>query len=463
MVLDDLGTSLRSSLDKLQGKTTLSESDVEEIVKEIQRSLLSADVDVSLVMELSDSIKARALDEEPPGGTTARDHVLRIVYEEMVELVGDSTELPLENQTILLAGLQGSGKTTSAAKMAWWFSKKGLRPAVIQTDTFRPGAYDQAKQMCERAEVDFYGNPDNDDPVDIARTGLEETADADVHIVDTAGRHALEDDLIAEIEEIEGVVDPDRSLLVLDAAIGQGAKEQARQFEASIGIEGVMITKLDGTAKGGGALTAVNETDSSIAFLGTGETVQDIERFEPSGFISRLLGMGDLKQLSERVERAMQETQEEDEDWDPEDMLKGEFTLKDMKRQMDAMNKMGPLDPVMDMIPGLGGGMMDELPDDAMDVTQDRMRRFERIMDSMTEEELENPRVVGQSRTERIARGSGTDEETVRQLLEQHSMMEETIGQFQGMGEGDMQRMMKKMGGEGGGLGDMMGGGKGPF
>ncbi|MDB2241231.1 signal recognition particle protein Srp54 [Halorubrum ezzemoulense] len=463
MVLDDLGTSLRSSLDKLQGKSRLSESDVEEIVKEIQRSLLSADVDVSLVMELSDSIKSRALEEEPPGGTTAKDHVLKIVYEEMVELVGDSTELPLENQTILLAGLQGSGKTTSAAKMAWWFSKKGLRPAVVQTDTFRPGAYDQAKQMCERAEVDFYGNPDNDDPVDIARTGLEETVDADVHIVDTAGRHALEDDLIAEIEEIEGVVDPDRSLLVLDAAIGQGAKEQARQFEESIGIEGVVITKLDGTAKGGGALTAVNETDSSIAFLGTGETVQDIERFEPSGFISRLLGMGDLKQLSERVERAMQETQEEDEDWDPEDMLQGEFTLKDMKRQMDAMNKMGPLDQVMDMIPGLGGGMMDELPDDAMDVTQDRMRRFERIMDSMTEEELENPRVVGQSRTERIARGSGTDEETVRQLLEQHSMMEQTISQFQGMGEGDMQRMMKKMGGEGGGLGDMMGGGKGPF
>ena len=463
MVLDDLGTSLRSSLDKLQGKSRLSESDVEEIVKEIQRSLLSADVDVSLVMELSDSIKSRALEEEPPGGTTAKDHVLKIVYEEMVELVGDSTQLPLENQTILLAGLQGSGKTTSAAKMAWWFSKKGLRPAVVQTDTFRPGAYDQAKQMCERAEVDFYGNPDNDDPVDIARTGLEETADADVHIVDTAGRHALEDDLIAEIEEIESVVDPDRSLLVLDAAIGQGAKEQARQFEESIGIEGVVITKLDGTAKGGGALTAVNETDSSIAFLGTGETVQDIERFEPSGFISRLLGMGDLKQLSERVERAMQETQEEDEDWDPEDMLKGEFTLKDMKRQMDAMNKMGPLDQVMDMIPGLGGGMMDELPDDAMDVTQDRMRRFERIMDSMTEEELENPRVVGQSRTRRIARGSGTDEETVQQLLEQHSMMEQTISQFQGMGDGDMQRMMKKMGGEGGGLGDMMGGGKGPF
>jgi len=468
MVLDDLGSSLRGTLDTLQGKSRLDEEDVEKIVKEIQRSLLSADVDVSLVMDLSDSIEERALEEEPPGGTTAKDHVLKIVYEEMVDLVGDSTELPLESQTIMLAGLQGSGKTTSAAKMAWWFSKKGLRPAIVQTDTFRPGAYDQAKEMAERAEVDFYGDPDSDDPVRIARDGLEATQDADVQIVDTAGRHALEDDLIDEIEQIESVVDPDRSLLVLDAAIGQGAKEQAQQFEESIGIEGVMITKLDGTAKGGGALTAVNETDSSIAFLGTGETVQDVERFEASGFISRLLGMGDLKQLSERVERAMAEAGEEDEDWDPEDMLEGSFTLKDMKKQMDAMNKMGPLDQVMDMIPGMGGGMMDQLPDDAMDVTQDRMRRFEVIMGAMTEEELENPRKVGQSRVERIARGSGTDEETVSQLLEQHKMMEQTIKQFQGMGDGDMQRMMKKMGGGGGGgLGGMMGGGggggKGPF
>ncbi len=463
MVLDDLGSSLRGSLDKLRGKTRIDEEDVEEIVKEIQRSLLSADVDVSLVMELSDSIEQRSLHEEPPAGTTARDHVLKIVYEELVDLVGDSTEVPLENQTILLAGLQGSGKTTSAAKMAWWFAKKGLKPAVIQTDTFRPGAYDQAEQMASRAEVEFYGEPDSEDPIEIARNGLDATAEADVHIVDTAGRHALEDDLISEIEEIDAAVDPDRSLLVLDAAIGQGAKQQAREFEESIGIDGVMITKLDGTAKGGGALTAVNETDSSIAFLGIGETVQDIERFEPSGFISRLLGMGDLKQLSERVERAMEETREEEDDWDPEDMLQGEFTLKDMQKQMAAMNRMGPLDQVMDMIPGLGGGMMDELPDDAMDVTQDRMRMFDVIMDSMTDAELENPRSVGRSRVERISRGSGADEETVRELLEQHRMMERTIKQFQGMGDGDMQRMMKKMQGQGGDLSDMMGGGGGPF
>src|SRR6056297_1664456 len=446
MVLDNLGSSLRGTLDDLRGKSRISEDDIDDVVKEIQRSLLQADVDTSLVMDLSDSIKTRALEEEPPGGTSARDHVLKIVYEELVELVGDSTDLPLEPQTIMLAGLQGSGKTTTAAKMAWWFSKKGLRPAVIQTDTFRPGAYDQAKQMADRAEVEYYGDPDADDPVQIAREGLEATEDADVHIVDTAGRHALEDDLIDEIEDIEEVVDPDRNLLVLDAAIGQGAKDQAQQFDESIGIDGVVITKLDGTAKGGGALTAVDQTDSSIAFLGTGEEVADVERFEPDGFISRLLGMGDLKQLSERVERAMEQTEIEEDDWDPEDMLQGQFTLNDMQKQMEAMNNMGPLDQVMDMIPGFGGGIKDQLPDDAMDVTQQRMRTFSVIMDSMTEAEKEYPKAIGASQIERIARGSGTSEEQVRELLQQYKMMEKTIKQFQGMGsDKEMQRMMQQM------------------
>jgi signal recognition particle subunit SRP54 len=458
MVLDDLGSSLRNTLNDLRGKSRISEEDVEDVVKDIQRSLLQADVDVDLVMELTDNIKTRALEEEPPAGTTAHDWVLRVVYDELVDLVGESTDLPLESQTVLLAGLYGSGKTTTAAKMAWWFSKKGLRPAVIQTDTDRPGAYDQAKEMAERAEVDFYGDPDADDPVEIARDGLAATEDADVRIVDTAGRDALNEELIDQIEEIESAAAPDRNLLVLDAAMGQSAKDQAQEFEESIGVDGVVVTKLDGTAKGGGALAAVNETGSSIAFLGTGETVQDIERFEPSGFISRLLGMGDLEQLTERVERAMAETEEEDEEWEPEDMMKGDFTLKDMRKQMQTMNKMGPLDQVMDMIPGMGGGLMDQLPDDAMDVTKERLRDFEVIMDSMTDEELENPRVVGKSRVERIARGSGRPEERVRELLEQYNAMNRMLQQFQGMGDGDMERMMKKMQEGGGGMGGM-----GPF
>jgi signal recognition particle subunit SRP54 len=466
MVLDNLGSSLRSTLDDLRGKSRISEEDVDDVVKEIQRSLIQADVDIGLVQELSDSIKSRSLEEEPPSGTSPRDWVLRIVYEELVGLLGESTEIPLEGQTILLAGLYGSGKTTTAAKMAWWFSKKGLRPAIIQTDTDRPGAYDQAKQMAENAEVGFYGEPDSEDPVAIAQRGLEETADADVRIVDTAGRDGLNEELIDQIERIEAAADPDRNLLILDAAMGQSAKEQAQEFEQSIGIDGVAITKLDGTAKGGGALAAVNETDSTIAFLGTGETVKDIERFEPSSFVSRLLGMGDIEQLAERVERAMEETQEEDDDWEPEDILEGQFTLRDLRKQMEAMNRMGPLDQVMDMIPGLGGGMMDQLPDNAMDVTEERMRDFEVIMDSMTEEELENPRSIGASRTRRIARGSGKPEERIRELLQQHKMMEQTLKQFQGMGDADMERMMKQMqqgGGPGGpgGMGGMGGGGGG--
>ena len=459
MVLDDLGSSLRSTLDTLRGKSRLSEEDVDEVVREIQRSLLAADVDVALVTDLSDNIKTRALGEEPPPGTSARQFVLTVVYEELVDLIGDSTELPIAEQTILLAGLQGSGKTTSAAKIAWWFSKKGLQPAIVQTDTFRPGAYEQSKQMAERAEVDFYGDPDAEDPVAIAREGLEATAEADVHIVDTAGRHALEDDLIEEIEAIESTVDPDSSLLVLDAAIGQGAKDQAAQFDEAVGIDGVVITKLDGTAKGGGALAAVDQTDSSIAFLGTGEDVKAVERFEPKGFISRLVGEGDIAQLAERVERAIEEMGVEEDDWDPEDILEGSFTLNDMRKQMEAMNNMGPLGQVLDMIPGMGGNIKDQLPDDAVDVTEERLHTFGVIMDSMTDAELEDPSIVGQSRRQRIARGAGTDEEAVRELLEQYSMMERAISQFQGMGsEQDMQRMMQQMQQQGGGPGGM-----GPF
>jgi signal recognition particle subunit SRP54 len=464
MVLDNLGSSLRGAINDLRGKSRLSEEDIENIVREIQRSLIQADVDIDLVQELSDNIESRALEEDPPAGTSARDWVLRIVYDELVGLVGESTEVPLEGQTILLAGLYGSGKTTTAAKMAWWFSKKGLRPAVIQTDTDRPGAYDQAKQMAENAEVDFYGDPDENDPVEIAVEGLEQTADSDVRIVDTAGRDGLNEELIDQIEDIEGTVGPDRNLLVLDAAMGQSAKEQAQEFEQAIGIDGVIITKLDGTAKGGGALAAVNETESTIAFLGTGETVKDIERFEPSSFVSRLLGMGDLKQLTERVERAMEETQEEDDDWDPEDIMEGQFTLRDMQKQMEAMNRMGPLGQVMDMIPGLGGGLMDQLPDDAMDMTEERMQDYSVILDSMTDEELENPRVIGASRTRRIARGSGKPEERIQELLEQHRMMERALKQFQGMGDADMERMMQQMQQGGGPGGPGMGGGGGnPF
>ena len=453
-----MGSSLQDALEKVAGRSRIDEEAVEEVVRDIQRALLQADVDVTLVNELSDSIRDRALNEEPPTGTSPREHVLRIVHEEMMGVVGDATEFDLEEQTILLAGLQGSGKTTTSAKMARWFSRKGLQPAVIQTDTFRPGAYDQSKEMTERAEVPFYGDPDSEDPVEIARKGLEEFEDREVVIVDTAGRHALEDELVAEIEDIEEVVQPDMSLLVLDASIGQSAKDQAEAFDEAVGIDGVIITKLDGTAKGGGALTAVDQTDSSIAFIGTGEEVKDIERFDPDGFISRLLGMGDIRALVDRVEEAMEETDVDEEELDPEKLLSGDFTLRDVYKQMEAMGNMGRLDQVMDMIPGMGGmgDLKDEMPDDFAEVTEQRMDKYKAVMDSMTDEELDDPSRVGPSEVRRIARGSGTSEEDVRELLEYYNTMEQTMSQLGG--GRDMERMMQKMGDM-----DGMGGGNMPF
>jgi signal recognition particle subunit SRP54 len=299
--------------------------------------------------------------------------------------------------------------------------------------------------MADRAEVPFYGDPDSEDPVGIAREGLDEFEDRDVVIVDTAGRHALEDELVAEIEDIEEVVDPDMSLLVLDASIGQSAGEQADAFDESVGIDGVVITKLDGTAKGGGALTAVDQTDSSVAFIGTGEEVSDVERFDPDGFISRLLGMGDIRALVDRVEEAMEESDIEEEELDPEKLLSGDFTLRDVYKQMEAMGSMGRLDQVMDMIPGMGGmgALKDEMPEDFAEVTEKRLDKYRAVMDSMTDEELDNPSRVGASEVRRVARGSGTSEEDVRELLEYYNTMEQTMSQLGG--GRDMERMMKKM------------------
>lgn len=452
MVLDSLGETLQSSLDALRDTRRLDEDDLEPVIKDIQRALIQGDVAVDTVMALSETIKARALEEEAPTGTSARDHVLRIVYEELVDIVGDSTDIPLESgQTVLLVGLQGNGKTTTSAKMGWWLQTKGLQSAIIQTDTDRPGAHAQTEEMAERAGTESYTDASADAPVPIAQDALKATSEADIRIFDTAGRHALEEDLIEEVKDISATIEPDHTFLVMDAAIGQGAADQANRFNDAIGVDGIVITKLDGTAKGGGALAAVEEADASIAFLGTGETVKDIERFEPSGFISRLLGMGDLEQLTERVERAMNSQGDGEEDWSPEDMMEGDFTLVDMKHQMRAMGDMGPLDQVMQMVPGLSG-KLDSLPDDALGSTQENLVKFEVIMDSMTDEELENPSQISNERITRIARGSGYSEDDVQELLSQYKQMEQMLNRMNGAGQGDMKRMLNQMGSNGGGL-----------
>ncbi|MCK4458797.1 MAG: hypothetical protein KAU52_03620 [Methanosarcinales archaeon] len=276
-----------------------------------------------------------------------------------------------------------------------------------------------------------------DNPIGIVERGLDKLSAYDVKIIDTAGRHSLENDLIEQMETIHAIAKPDQKLLVLDAAIGQQARDQARTFHDSIGITGVVITKLDGTAKGGGALSAVSETNAQIAFIGVGETPDDLEKFETDRFISKLLGMGDIKTLIERAEEVFT-----DDEIDVEKMMQGKFTLKDMYSQMEAMNKMGPLKQVMQMLP-IGG--IGKISDDMYGETSDKMAGYKIIMDSMTEAELLDPKIVDSSHIKRIAHGSGTDIENVRELLKYHRMMQKAMKGLRG-GRFNMQKMMKKLG-----------------
>ncbi len=439
MVLDKLGGSLQDALKKLVGASRIDEKIVDEVVRDIQRALLQADVNVKHVMVLSQKIKQRSLKEEPPGGMNPREHVIRIVYQELINILGKSANVKLAPQTIMMVGLQGSGKTTTTAKLARYFQRKGLKPAVICADTFRAGAYDQLKTLCDRVGIFFYGEKDVKDAVAITQRGLRAIEKFDVKIVDTAGRHALEKDLIKEMEDIHNIAKPDHKFLVLDAAMGQLASDQAKAFNASIGITGVIITKLDGTAKGGGAMSAVTDTDSAIAFIGVGETPDDLEKFEADRFISRLLGMGDIKSLLEKAEEALKT-----EDFDVEAMFKGKFTLKDLYKQMEAMNKMGPLKQIMSMIPLGKVGM--NVSDEMFAVTQEKMKKYKYIMESMNDKELEEPKHINSPRITRIARGSGTKYEEVRELLKYHKTMQKTIKNLGGGGKFNVQKMMKKFG-----------------
>ncbi|MCK4269677.1 MAG: signal recognition particle protein [Methanogenium sp.] len=439
-MLDHLGTSLKDAFKKLAGKSVIDRVAVDELVKDLQRALLQSDVNVKLVMSLSQSIKKRSLEEEPPKGMSVREHVLRIVYEELVTLMGKEQEVLLGPQTILMAGLQGSGKTTTTGKLARYFQKKGLRVGVICADVFRPGAYEQLNTLCQKVNVSCYGEPGETDAIQIVKNGLLNLKNAEVIIVDTQGRHGLEDDLIDEIIALNEITKATHRWLVIDAALGQQAREQAARFHEAIDIDGVLITKMDGTAKGGGALSAVAETKSGIVFIGSGETIEDLERFNPDSFISRLLGMGDLRSLVERAEEAISE-----DDMDINAMLKGKFTLRDMYKQMEAIKKMGPIKQIMSMLPL--GGM--EIPQDAYEVTSQKMNRYKIIMDSMTTEELDNPSVISGSRIQRISYGAGAAPEEVRELIKYYKTMQRTFKAMRGGAGGkfNMQRMMKKFGG----------------
>jgi len=425
MVLDNLGDSLKKTIKKIANAVHVDAKLVKEVVRDIQRALLQADVNVKLVVELSKKIEKRSLEEKPPAGMSNREHVIHIVYDELVNILGESRELPIKKQIIMMVGLYGMGKTTTCGKIAKYFKKKGLRPALIAGDVHRPAAYEQLKQIADQVEVPFYGNKKEKDAVKVVKEGINKfKRSADVIIVDTSGRHKLEDDLISEMKDIFKVTKPDEKLLVTDAAMGQQSGPQAKAFNDAIGITGIVLTKLDGTAKGGGALSAAAEVGAPIVFVGTGEHPTDFEKFDPSSFISRLLGMGDIKALLEKAEESLKG---KDAEKAARRLMSGKFNLNDMYDQMDMISGMGPLSKVAEMLPF---GQSAKIKNIDMDDTQNKLQRFRVIMDSMTSEEREKPDLIRSSRIKRIARGSGVENKDVKELLKYYNMTKRMMKGF---------------------------------
>ena len=439
MVLEKLGDSLKNTLKKITSAVFVDDKLINELDKDIQRALLQSDTNVQLVLSLTDKIKERAKEKAPPG-ITKREQLVSIVYEELTNFLGkQAKEISLEKKPtkIMLVGLFGSGKTTTAGKLAKFYKKRGYKIAVIQTDTYRPAAYDQLEQLAKQVGVDFYGNKKEKDPVNIYLFFEEKLSKYDMVIVDTAGRDALSEDLINELKQLQAAVQADERLLVISADIGQAAQRQAEAFHESSKVTGVIITKLEGTAKGGGALSACAVTNAPITFIGVGEKIDDLEIFYPQRFVGRLIGMGDIESLLEKAKEAISEDQAKDL---TEKFAKGEFNLIDLYEQMRSLKKMGSLKKLMGLIPGIGNL---KLPNELIDVQEEKLDKWKNAMDSMTKEELENPEIISAERVDRIAAGSGLKVAEVRELIKQHRQSKKMMKMFKG--EQDINKMMKKM------------------
>ncbi len=426
MVLERLGSSISSALKKLFGAAVVDEAVVKELVRDIQRGLLQADVNVQLVLDISKRIEDRTLKEELPPGISRKEHVVKVVYEEITRFLGEKP-VPLKiepdkRRVIMLVGIQGSGKTTTSVKLARFFQKRGLKPVLICVDTFRPGAFDQLKQLAERINIPVYGEPKSKNAVEIAKKGMKEFQKRDIVLIDTSGRHKDEKNLIKEMKMLEREIKPDEVMLVIDGTIGQQAATQAKAFHDVTPIGSILVAKLDGSARGGGALSAVAAIGSPIKFICTGEKIDDIEAFIPSRFVGRLLGMGDLESLIEKVREAEIKIPEKK----AKRMLSGKFTLTDMYEQFEAMKSMGPFKRLLKMLPG----MSYDIPDEMIDNAQDRLERWRVIIQSMTPKERENPKILSSSRVRRVARGSGTSEKEVKELVQQYSMMRRMMKQL---------------------------------
>ncbi|MEK6942517.1 MAG: signal recognition particle protein Srp54 [Nanoarchaeota archaeon] len=444
MVLDKLSDSLKNTLQKIAKSLFVDEKLINELIKDIQRALLQSDVNVKLVFDLTEKIKKKALEEEAPAGLTKREHIVNIVYGELVNFLGkeqhkiELTEKPFK---IMLVGLFGSGKTTTAGKLARFYTKRGHKVALVGLDVHRPAAMEQIAQVGKTASVPVFYDKSSKDPIAIWKKHKEEYKEFDVLIIDTAGRDALSEDLIEEIEDVNKEIKPNERLLVISADIGQAAQKQAEQFHKSCNITGVIVSKMDGTAKGGGALTACSVSGAPIKFIGVGEKTEDLEQFNPEGFVGRMLGMGDLEALLEKAKEVIKVEDAEDLG---KKFLKGEFNLIDMYEQMEAMSKMGPLSSIVEMIPGFSQLKM---PKEMLQVQEGKLKKWKIAMSSMTKEELEEPDLIDSSRLDRISKGSAVPASEIRELIKQHRQSKKMVKMFKG-NKGDMGKMMKKFGGK---------------
>lgn len=430
MVLEGLAGSLRETLRKISRSSFIDRETIKEVAKDVQRALLKADVNVKLVLELSSTLERRANEEKPPAGMTAQDYLVKIVYEELLKILGEDSKLTLKEQTIMLVGLYGQGKTTSAGKLSRFFHRKGLSVGVIAADVHRPGAYDQLEQLAKKLNVPFYGEKGEKNPVKIIRNGLKEHSELKVKIIDTSGRDSLNDDLIREIKEIKSAFNPDEVLLVIDATVGQQAGPQAQTINDAVGITGVILTKMDGTGKGGGALSAVSQIHAPVYFIGTGEHPEDLEIFQSKKFLSRLLGLGDLETLLE----AFKETNitEEEAEESMNKLMSGKFNLKDMYEIWEKFAQPGLISKMFDSLPltRMPGG--NKIDSNAIETAQEKLRNYRVIMDSMTFHELENPDEINAKRIARISRGSGRSDTDIRSLLREFKAMKNNLKAMKG-------------------------------
>lgn len=436
-----LGDKLREAVDKVKQSVHVDKDLVKEVIKEIQRALITSDVNIKLVLEISKDIEKNAF-ENVPSGITRKEHLVKTFYDTLLKYMGgEEKELEENPKKILLCGLFGSGKTTTAAKLSKFYKKRGLKVGVICADTYRPAAYEQLKQLCERADVVFYGNPNEKNAAKVVEEGIAlfNKQNINLTIVDSAGRSALDNELTKEIKEIYDVFQPNYSFLVLSADIGQAVKDQATAFNSAVGVQGVIITKLDGSAKGGGALTACYLTNSPIYFIGTGEKIEDIEIFNADRYLSRIMGYGDISSLLEKInEVTTQEQLEKMKDVDPKEILKGKFNFKLFKQQLEFTKKLGPFSKVLGFL-GVGG----KIPEEQKNLGQEKINKYNVILSSFTKEELNHDTdFITKSRILRISKGSGTKFEDVKEMISQVKKMKKM---FRKMSGGDLKNLTKNI------------------